>query len=352
MKKILALVLTFCIMVCFCGCSNKPSEIIDDGSDTPTSSDIASNEENKVVEKIPANLNPLTGIYEAEGIANVRPVAIMINNDIRAQNAQAGLPEADVIYETEIEGGETRLMAVFQDVEKVKNIGTVRSARIPFINLAQGHGAVYIHRGCEKKTVKPYVSQFERIDIHENLLGERLDNGLAFEHTLYTHGPILWGGIAKRFNTVVENAKAWQNFAAEDEKVTLSGGTANKITVSFSRNFVSIFVYDEATGLYERNFKSSVPTEYFTKESTKVKNVVVCLTDITDHPNGIHRNVDQSSGEGYYFTNGTYQEIKWEKGDVASPLKFKNADGSDLKMSAGNTWVCFSSQKYSKPKYE
>lgn len=354
LKKLLVVFLSVVMVLGFAACGEKPvDEPSGDAPQDTTSSDIVSSEAPAVpVEKIPENLNPLTGVYEADGIAKLRPVCIMVNNDIRAQNAQAGLPEADIIYETEIEGGETRLMAVFQDVENVPNIGTVRSARIPFIDLAQGHSAVYIHRGCEVTTVKPYVTQFDRIDIHENLLGERLNNGLAFEHTLYTHGSILWKGIGDRFTTTLENAQPWQNFAAEDEAVSLNGGAANTVTVKFSRNFISIFKYDSATGLYERNFKSSVPTEYFTKESTKVKNVVVCLTDIKDHANGIHRDIALTSGEGYYFTNGTYQKIKWSKGNAADGLKFMNEDGTPLKMSAGNTWVCVASQRYSVPTFE
>ena len=353
LKKLLVIMLSVLMVLSFAACGEKPADDPVNNPQDPVSSDIVSSGAPEVpVEKIPANLNPLTGIYEADGIASIRPVCIMVNNDVRAQNAQAGLPEADIIYETEIEGGETRLMAVFQDVEKVANIGTVRSARIPFIDLAQGHSAVYIHRGCEGTTVKPYVTQFDRIDIHENLLGERLNNGLAFEHTLYTHGPILWKGIGDRFTTTLENAQPWQNFAAEGETVSLSGGSANTVTVKFSGNFISIFKYDAATGLYERNFKKTIPTEYFTKESTKVKNVVVCLTDIKDHVNGIHRDIALTGGEGYYFTNGTYQKIKWSKGNAADALKFTNEDGTPLKMSAGNTWVCVASQRYSVPTFE
>ena len=342
-KKWTAIVLIL-VLLLSSGCSQKPAE--------QPENEVPEGTQTQELQKPATSLNPLTGVYETEGIANIRPVAVMINNDVRAQNAQAGLPEADIIYETEIEGGETRLMAVFQDVEKVQNIGTIRSARIPYIDLAQGHQAVYIHRGGDAASVLPYLSQFDRIDVHEGNYGERLDNGLALEHTLYTHGPALWQGITSKFTTTLENVQPWQNFAKEDETVTLSGGAANKVAVAFSGNFKTVFVYDSATGLYERNFKNTVPTEYFTKESTKVKNVVVCLANIYTHANGAHRMIPWGSGEGYYITNGGYQAIKWSKADANAPLKFTNADGTPLTMSAGNTWVCFSSSQYSVPTFE
>ncbi len=348
LKKLTAVALML-VLLLSAGCGKKPEE---KPQEEPKQE---AEQQETPVQKPASALNPLTGCYETEGIANIRPVAVMINNDVRAQNAQAGLPEADVVYESEIEGGETRLMAVFQDVQNVKNIGTIRSARVAYVDLAVGHNAVYIHRGCDETYAGPHMRALKalnRIDIHEGNYGERLKNGLALEHTLYTHGDVLWNGIKSKYSTTLENVQPWQNFAKEDEKVTLTGGTANKVTVKFSGNFQSVFVYDQSTGLYERNFKTKVPTEYFTKQSTKVKNVVVCLTDIKDYPDREHRNIPLESGKGYYITNGTFRAIKWSKGGSTSPLKFTYEDGSEFKMSAGNTWVCFSSQRYSVPIFE
>ena len=342
-KKITALLL-IAGMLLSAGCSKKPAEQPQEESQ--------SNAVTQEAEMSADSINPLTGVKEYEGIAKVRPVAVMINNDVRAQSAQAGLPEADIIYETEIEGGETRLMAVFQDAEKVQNIGTIRSSRYVYIDLAMGHNAVYIHRGNDERYAGPHLADLDDIDIHEGNYGERLNNGLALEHTLYTHGPALWAGIASKFSTVLETVPTWQTFAQEGESVSLSGGAANRVTVPFSGNFKSVFVYDSTTGLYERHFKETVPTEYFTKESTKVKNVVVCLTEIKDYPDGEHRYIGLSGGDGYYITNGTYQAIKWTKGDSDASLKFTNADGTPLTMSVGNTWVCFSSARYSVPTME
>ena len=341
LKRLTALGLCLLLLMS-ASCSKKPAE-------TPKEEP---NNEIQESAKSQNSLNPLTGLYEYEGILNVRPVAIMINNDVRAQNVQAGLPQADIIYETEIEGGETRLMAVFQDLEKVSDVGTVRSCRYAYIDLALGHNAVYVSRGYDPTYAGPHLNGVDYIDLHEGNYGYRPDNGLALEHTLYAKGEKLWNGIASKFNTTLENAKPWQTFAKEGEKVTLAGGKADKVTVAFSGNFKSIFIYDEQTGLYERNFKDKVPTEYLTKESTKVKNVIVCLTKIADYPDGIHRNIALESGEGYYITNGTFQKIKWSKGDAASSLKFTYEDGSDVVMSAGNTWVCLASSNYSVPTFE
>lgn len=345
-KKITAMFLIL-LLLCSTGCAKKEKEQNPDQSE----------DAGEVTEQAPPepvlDINPLTGVRELEkGIAERRPVAVMVNNFSSAQKVQTGVPAADIIYETEIEGGITRLLAVFQDISSVECIGTIRSARYTYIDLAMGHNAIYIHHGRDPVYALPHLSDVDRIEVHENLYGKRLSNGLSLEHTLYTYGEPLWQGITERFETTNSNTGTWQTFAAEDETVTLDGGTANKVAVPFSGNYKTTFVYDAATGLYTRHFNDRIPTDYFTEETTTVKNVVVMLTTIKNYPDGLHRDISLSSGDGYYITNGTFKAIKWSKGEDSAPVKFTNLDGTALKMSAGNTWVCISSKSYAKPVFE
>ena len=65
---------------------------------------------------------------------NDRPIAVMIDNHSDAW-PQAGLQDAYMVYEIIVEGGETRLMALFKGAD-VDKIGPVRSARHYFIDYA------------------------------------------------------------------------------------------------------------------------------------------------------------------------------------------------------------------------
>ncbi len=62
----------------------------------------------------------LTGKYIKPSVAKKRPYAIMINNIEYAFRNQKGTSKADIIYEALAEGGITRMMAVYEDVSKVK----------------------------------------------------------------------------------------------------------------------------------------------------------------------------------------------------------------------------------------
>ena len=64
----------------------------------------------------------LTGKYVKPSVAKKRPYAIMINNIEYAFRNQKGTSKADIIYEALAEGGITRMMAVYEDVSKVKKL--------------------------------------------------------------------------------------------------------------------------------------------------------------------------------------------------------------------------------------
>ena len=90
--------------------------------------------------------NPLTGEGLNEDISGKRPIAVMFNN-LRKALPQIGIAQADVIYEIVAEGGITRMMGVFQNLEGVGDLGSIRSARDYYVSLALGHDAIYIHAG-------------------------------------------------------------------------------------------------------------------------------------------------------------------------------------------------------------
>ena len=74
-----------------------------------------------------------------------RPIAVMLDNHNEAW-PQAGLQEAYLVYEIIVEGGETRLMALFKGAN-LEKIGPVRSARHYFLDYAMEHDAIYTHFG-------------------------------------------------------------------------------------------------------------------------------------------------------------------------------------------------------------
>lgn len=344
-KKLTAAALAmFMILAAGCGkADNASSEPEDINADT------------EVVSSTPEPVyavNPLTGVEELEnGAENNRPVAIMVNNINKAQAVQAGVGDADIVYETEVEGGITRLMAVYQDVSKVQQIGSIRSARYPYIDLAMGHNAIYVHHGQDPVYAEPHLKDTDAYTVDTNNCGKRIKNGLASEHTLYTFGDKLWDCLKAKYK-VEQTPEMWQNFASEDESVSFADGVANSVTVPFSGAQKTKFTYDAQTGRYTRISNGNTRNDYLTGNAMTFKNVLVLMTAISDYPDGLHRKVDLSSGSGYYVTNGTYTPINWSKGNASSSIKITGSNGSAVTFSAGNTWVCIASKTKSQPTFE
>lgn len=341
-KKALALLLCLSLFM-LAACSKKTERLSVDEGEEPQSS----------VSETVLQINPLTGVSDlTEDKTDDRPAAIMINNITTAQPVQAGLNQADIVYETEVEGGITRLLAVYQDVSKAGTIGTIRSARYPYVDLAMGHNAIYIHHGQDDTYCGPHLKDTDDINISQGNYGFRIKNGLASEHTLYTDGSKLWDGLVKdKVKTERGTRAVWASFADEDTPIALEN-TASAVTVPFSASYKSVFKYDADTGVYTRYFKDTLRKDYKTGEATEVKNVFVLLTSISNYPDGYHRKVDLESGNGYYCTGGTYTAIKWSKGAASNGFKFTKADGTELTVNAGSSWVCIADKNTSQPAFE
>lgn len=109
----------------------------------------------------PYNADPLTG--EARR-TDGRIVGVMVNNicNSRRQNArpQRGIGAADLLIESRVEGGITRLCAVYHDVDAIPEVGPVRSGRDQFLQLLMPWQALYCHDG-ESEACTKFVSVYD-----------------------------------------------------------------------------------------------------------------------------------------------------------------------------------------------
>ena len=97
--------------------------------------------EEVVIPTLPENMNPLTGLECDASLVGQRPIGVMFNN-IKDALPQIGLSKCDIIYEVLAEGGITRLEGLIFDYASVDNIGSIRSARPYYVNIARAYDAV------------------------------------------------------------------------------------------------------------------------------------------------------------------------------------------------------------------
>ena len=204
---------------------------------------------------------PLTGLPCNQDVSALRPVAVMLNN-LKAALPQQGNSQADIIYEVLAEGGITRMLGVYQHPENVGLIGSVRSARQYYWELAQGHDAVYIHAGGSPEfyETKSRLGLFTVDGVNgsyayagagmfwrdrERIPGHRY----AVEHSLLTSGEAIAAMLSKEDKTA--HAEGYQyEMAFADDGTPAGGQNALTVTVPFSNYKSGVFRYDAATGLY------------------------------------------------------------------------------------------------------
>lgn len=108
-------------------------------------------------EPVPEPGSLLNGLPLEEPLKIRRPIAVMLDNHIGAR-PQAGLAQADVVVEALAEGEITRYMALFQSRDP-ETIGSVRSARPYFVDLALGYDAYYVHAGGSPQALSDIVKK-------------------------------------------------------------------------------------------------------------------------------------------------------------------------------------------------
>lgn len=337
MKKILALMLALSMGIIFAACT--PSEQGNNSSEVASVENESETQQNKLA------VNPLTGEETLSKTAvNKRPIGVMINN-IKASLPQRGIAEADLYYEAVAEGGITRILALFSDVDKIPDIGSLRSARHYYLSLAMGHDAIYCHFGGSPYSLN-YIKNngIKTINFISTAASYRDPNRVgkyAYEHTAFTDGERLKKAINKKGIKTDGNIADAYKFG-DNAAVLSTGNAATSITVPFSGSTKATYTYDAATGLYKKGQFNANHIDSATGETLAVKNVFVLQTTIGSLANADKNgrlDFDLSGGTGYYACDGKIIHITWKKGGYNDPMKYYTLDGKELTVAPGKSWV-------------
>lgn len=335
-KSIFKILLAVILMLCLFGCKQ------------PTTNNIFSEESPTDVSSAPPppvyEVNNLTGEYNVlPEDTGKRPVAVMINNLKQAQGVQSSLADADIIFESLAEGGISRLMAVFNDLSDVGQIGTVRSARYTYAQLALSLDALYVHCGMDDVYTRPYCNSegVSFFDLGARGYSFRESNGLAYEHTLYTTGEKLLSGFEKAdFRTDVKDSYNTTYFSfnkPDEDKEYQNKCTALEIPMSAS--YINRFVFNTNTKKYVRYIDGSPQKDIKTGKETAVDNVLVLYDYYSYFSDGYHLRASLTSGSGIYFSPEGYCNVKWSKGAAGNRFTLTDEQGNPFSLNAGTSWV-------------
>ena len=272
-----------------------------------------------------------------------RPIAVMYDNNV-GYNAQAGLQDSYLNYEIIVEGGLTRIMALFKDKD-ISLIGPVRSSRHYFLDYALESDAIYCHYGWSEFAKKDISALgVNNINGLTNNNAYWRDNKIAAPHNVFTDTNTLYDQ-AKKYSYSLETSN-WQVLNYDTEKVNLNSEdntnnvVTNNINLKYSNYHTTSYQYDSTNKYYLRFMDGKEHLDKTTTQQLHYKNIIIMKVTNRSIDSYGRQDLDTvGTGEGYYITNGYAIPIKWSKTSRNSKTKYLNENGDEIKVNDGNTFI-------------
>lgn len=261
-------------------------------------------------------------------------ISVMIENHPDSR-PQAGLAEADVVYEAMVEGNYTRFLALYPYTTKVDKVGPVRSARPYFLDwVAEYHSPVYMHVGGSPDALK-LIKTRGVWDIDEFFHGNsfwRSKDRLA-PHNTYTNTE-RW---TKLMGTETEiKYSGWEFNTTTPNCVT---GCVDFIEIPYLRpDFVTGWKFNSSTQNYER-WQDGAPHK--TEKDTIHADTIAIMEAPVKVLDGVGRLEMKTIGSGpaVVVVNGKRIMGTWQKSGPSERTNFYDANGVGIKFKPGKIWI-------------
>ncbi|QZY56556.1 DUF3048 domain-containing protein [Crassaminicella profunda] len=343
-KKIVILVLAIFMTTFLAGCGGEKEqsviieqepEVVVNNEETIVET-VDSEESNKIEEKegLPS---PISGIYTSEENIHKRPFAVMLDNQKYAR-PQAGLDQAEIVYEVLAEGWITRYMAIFL-INEPDLIGPVRSARPYFLDKAMEYDALYIHDGGSPQALLD-IKKLKMADISAQSRGKDIfwrKNHKKRPHNEYTSTVAI--RKAAKQSHYRENVD-FETLKFNEEYQTIYGDSLTYVKIPYDKNYKPSFKYDEDEGIYYRYINDQPHLDERSKNHLTAQNIIIqkCETKVIDSA-GRREIKLVGEGEGFFITKGQLRKIIWKKNSRRALTKFFYEDGEEIKLNPGVTWI-------------
>ena len=286
--------------------------------------------------------NSISGLAGGDG-----PVLVVKIDDTREAHPQIGLEDADIIYIEQVEGGLTRLAAIFSS-KIPQQIGPVRSARISDIELLQQYGRVaFAYSGAQKK-MRPVIDAADLEDL----------GAQNHSSTIYTTDPnriqpyamVLRADLLMQFaedkNLAIAQSK---NMGWSFGDVPTGGKEISSVHLSWPANsYDAHWSSEEKRWLLDHQREPDISASGKRLGPVTLAIQLVSITDsmYKDKVGGVTPfSATVGEGRGFILRDGRAFEAQWSRPDSSSGTTWRTLSGDAISFGKGQIWVALTDKE-------
>ena len=286
--------------------------------------------------------NSLSGRIGSDG-----PILVVKIDDTPPAHPQAGLEDADVVYIEQVEGGLTRLAAVFSS--KIPTvIGPVRSARISDIEILQQYGRVaFAYSGAQSKLL-PVIASANVVN-----LGAQHQSSEIYANDPLRNAPTAMMLQAQKLMAKVSGANlpiatskpvGWDFGDGPD-----SGTAISSVKVSWPANSYDVTwsLSQERWLLSQRGVRDLAASGLQLGPTTFVIQLVsISPSEYHDKVGGVTPFSETvGSGTGYVLRDGLAIAANWNRPTGDQGTTWTDKSGNEIKFAPGQVWIALTDKE-------
>lgn len=269
-----------------------------------------------------------------EGLNN--PVLAVKIENTRPALPQSGIRAADIVYVEQVEGGETRLMAIYSSTLP-RTLGPVRSARVSDLEILRQYGRPAFAFSGVSSAFKKQIRRAPIYEISQETAGSAYfrSSGRRIPYNLYADPRDLLKkapradrprDIGFRFGPVPQGGKPTESFTARWPSASMgfTWSAAEKRWLTTHDGRTNTAAEGGVIG------PQTVVVQYAKTTRSRYRDVNGAYTPL------IHT---VGSGRAIVLRDGKSYEARWSRPSADRGTTFTTADGQPMTFATGQVWI-------------
>ena len=280
--------------------------------------------------------NSLSGRTGSDG-----PILVVKIDDTPAAHPQAGLEDADVVYIEQVEGGLTRLAAVFSSkIPEV--IGPVRSARISDLELLEQYGRVaFAYSGAQSKLL-PVIAEANLENLGAQRQGRDIyanDPARLAPTAMMLQAKTLMSKVAAQGNAIAISKNIGWNFGEGPE----TGTAISAVKVSWpASSYDATWSPSEKRWLLSNRGLPNLAASgiHLGPTTFVIQFVAITPSEYYDKVGGVTPfTATVGSGKGFILRDGLAIAALWNRPTAEAGTSWTLPSGEKILFAPGQVWV-------------